>query len=160
MYPVNPYIWMMRASSEYLVQERQILLEKCKTFLDVGKLYLPPSSRWMFCGFLSAVKPCAKCTETHKWESLIVEQKFFGSIKSISLEKSLRCSGVCACACLCVCVCVCACDLREDVNVVMNQEKKLVIGAIDCNHLMIRHRIIEFIRPNMLCSCRSLWGNG
>ena len=34
-------------------------------------------------------------------------------------------------------VCVCVCDLREDVNVVMNQEKKLVIGAIDRNHLML-----------------------
>ena len=41
-----------------------------------------------------------------------------------------------ACACVRVCVCVCACDLWEDVNVVMNQEKKLVIGAIDRNHLM------------------------
>ena len=35
-----------------------------------------------------------------------------------------------------VCVCVCVCALREDVNVVMNQEKTLVIGAIDRNHLM------------------------
>ena len=43
---------------------------------------------------------------------------------------------VCVCVHVCVCVCVCVCDLREDVNVVMNQEKKLVIGAIDRNYLM------------------------
>ena len=86
----------MRASSDYLVQERHFfLLEKCKTFLDVGNLYLTPSSGWMFCGFLSAVKPCAKCTETHKWESLIVEQE------------SLRVDQVDFTVHVCVCVCVC-----------------------------------------------------
>ena len=68
-----------------------------------------------------------------------MEQKSFESIKSISLEKPSRCNGVRACAC--VRACVCLCDLREDVNVVMNLEKKLVIGAIDCNHLMLAYSL-------------------
>ena len=53
-------------------------------------------------------------------------------------------------------VCVCVCDLREDVNVVMNQEKKLVIGAIDRNHLMhkmghgVGFLVLEFTIPGHL----------
>ena len=35
-----------------------------------------------------------------------------------------------------VCVCVWVHALRENVNVVMNPERSLVIGAIDRNHLM------------------------
>ena len=95
----------------------------------------------MFCGFLSTVKPCAKCAK-HTQVGIVDRgtRVPFGSIKSISLEKPSRCNGVrvCACVCVCMCVCVYVCALREDVNVVMNQEKTLVIGAIDRNHLMAR----------------------
>ena len=93
----------------------------------------------MFCGFLSAVKPCAKCTETHKWESLIVEQESLWVNQVYFHLRSRRdvTASVCVRACACACVCVYVCALREDVNVVMNQEKTLVISAIDCNHLMI-----------------------
>ena len=56
--------------------------------------------------------------------------------------------------CVRVCVCVCACDLREDVNVVMNQEKKLVIGAIDRNHLMKVDAILSTLFPLKFISGR------
>ena len=96
----------MRVSSEYLVQERQILLEKCKTFLDVGNPYLTPSSEWMFCGFLCAVKLCAKCTD-HTQVGIVDRgtRVLFDSIKSIAFEKPSRYNGVCVCVRADVCVC-------------------------------------------------------
>ena len=89
----------------------------------------------MFCGFLCAVKPCAKCTD-HTQVGIVDRgtRVLFDSTESIAFEKPSRYNGVCVCRCVCVCVWVCA--LRENVNVVMNPERTLVIGAIDRNHLM------------------------
>ena len=133
-------IWMVRASSEYLVQERQILLEKCKTFLDVGNLYLTPSSKWMFCGFLCAVKPCAKCAEhtqvgiVDRGTRVLLSRSSRSHLRSRQGITASVCVRVRVCMHVCVCVQVYA--LRENVNVVMKPERTLVIGAIDRNHLM------------------------
>ena len=95
----------------------------------------------MFCGFLCAVKPCAKCTD-HTQVGIVDRgtRVLFESIKSIAFEKPSRHNGISVCAGACVhayvCVCVQVHALRENVNVVMNPGRTLVIGAIDRNHLM------------------------
>ena len=53
------------------------------------------------------------------------------------------------CVCVQMCVCVWVYALRENVNVVMNPERTLVIGAIDRNHLM--HMMIIYDPDGTLC---------
>ena len=102
----------MRAPSDYLVQERQILLEKCKTFLDVGNLYLTPSSRWMFCGFLSAinrVQNVLKHTSGNRWSW---NKSPLGRSSRFHLRSRRDITAsVCVRVCVRVHVCVCRCML-------------------------------------------------
>ena len=53
-----------------------------------------------------------------------------------------------------MCVCVQVHALRENVNVVMNPERSLVIGAIDRNHLMQTHT--DAVISQRLLKCNRL----